>query len=432
MLTPAEAARLVEEALPPPRQEEVPLAEAVGRVLAVDVVAEEDVPAFDRAAMDGYALRTGDLAGGRGPATAAGGGAVTLLVVGAARAGHPFAGTVEPGTAVAIATGAPLPAGSDAVVRWEDTRPADGGTGFVSPGGRVEIRVPPRPGQNVSPRGEDVRTGAVVLRAGTRLGPAAVGVLAALGRARVRVLARPGVAVLPTGDEVVAVERRPGPGQVRNSTAWALAAAAAEAGAAPVVLEPVPDEREALTAALERCGERELVFTTGGVSVGQHDLLGAAARRAGYRVLFRRLAMRPGKNILLAERDGRLLVGLSGNPAACLLSFDVVVRPALVRLAGDPGLAPVPVRAVLARPARRLPGFSHCLRVRYLPPAAPGGAPLAEPVGSQLGTVLSSLVAADGYALLPPGEGEAPAGMEVAGHLLPARAPALLGGWLGP
>lgn len=440
MLTLAEARRVLEEAFPAPAVEEVPLPAAAGRFLAEDVVAAEDVPGFDRAAMDGYAVRAAELASASPSAP------VRLRVTGAVRAGLVAAFPVGPGEAVAVATGAPLPPGADAIVRWEETRPAGGGAGFAPVGSSVEVLAPVRPRQNVSPRGEDVRAGHLVLRRGDTLDPAAVGVLASLGRWRVPVFARPPVVVQPTGDEVVPVEARPGPGQVRDSTAWALAAAVAEAGGDPAVLAPVPDEEEAIAEAVAAAWRQgRLVFTTGGVSVGQRDLLRRVAERLGARVLFWRLPIRPGKNVLAAAAGDRLLVGLSGNPAACLVAFDLLVRPALARLAGDPDGGLVSVPAVLGEPVRRLAGFARCLRVRLEPgPGAgsaaagrggPGGpheahGPMGLPVvrlaGSQLGTVLSSLAGADGYCLLASGEGEAPAGEPVEALVHPGRGAGLL------
>lgn len=412
MLSVPEARRLVLEAAPPPEVEEVELDRAAGRVLAADVVAEEDVPAFDRAAMDGYAVRSADVA------KAAPDRPVTLRVVGSAMAGHPAASPCAPGTAVAIATGAPLPPGADAVIRFEETREGEG---------TVIVFHPAAPGENVSPRAEDMRAGDVALRAGTRLGAPQVGVLAAIGRWRVPVYRSPDVAIIPTGDELVDVRRTPGPGQVRNSTAHALAAAVAEVGGRPAVHPPVPDDPAAIAAAVARAADAgaRLVLTTGGASVGRHDHIRTALAGAGGELLFWRLAIKPGKNIAAARRGRTLVVGLSGNPSAALVTFTLVVRPALAAMAGRGAEALPEVRVLLDEEVRRIPGLTRYVRAVVYRDADWFR---ARPVGSQLASVLSSLAAANALVRIPPGAEPLPAGAPAAATILPGAAEGLLHG----
>lgn len=396
MLAVHEASRLLRAAIPEPLREEVALWEAVGRVLAEDVVADADLPGFRRAAMDGYAVRARDVgsAEGRRPAV--------LRVIGEAAAGRPSPETVVPGTAVRIATGAPLPAGADAVVRLEETRPADG---------QVAVLCPVRPGENVGEADEDVRAGERVLAAGAVLRPPEVGVLAALGRARVPVLRRPLVRIIPTGDELVDVEDVPGYGQVRNSTAYAVGAAVRQCGGEPRLLPRVPDRLEAVASAVAAAlaDEPEAVVTTGGASVGEHDLVRVAFERVGAELLFWRVAMKPGMNLVAARRGRSLLLGLSGNPAAALCTFEVVVRPALTSLSGAPRPL-VRTRVVLDEEMARIPVRSRFVRVQVY---AAGGALRARSAGSQLPSVLSSFTRANAFAVVPPGLRALPAGSTV-------------------
>lgn len=398
-----EARRLLLRVAPGPVAEEVPLLGAAGRVLAADVVAEEDVPAFARSHMDGFAVRAADLAGASQERP------VRLRLAGAAAAGHLSPVPAGPGEAVAVATGAPIPAGADAVIPFERTRSGEGW---------VEALAAVAPGEHVGPRGEDMAAGALPLARGALLTPAAVGVLAALGRVRVPVYARPRVAILPTGDEVVDPAVQPGPAQVRNSTAHALAAAFAGAGALPQVLPQVDDDPEAIATALERLGPAPFLATTGGVSVGRYDLVERVLENMGAEVLFWRVAMKPGRNLLVARRGEGLVLAFSGNPAAALIAFDAVVRPAVLAAGGLPPRGLARARAVLDEGAARLAGLRRFLRIRLRRDGA-GGPLRAAFVGSQLAGVLSSLALAHGYAVIPEGEGRLEPGAEVDVLLLP-------------
>jgi molybdopterin molybdotransferase len=388
-----DARRLIAAAVPHGRDpERVPLLTALGQCLVAEVRSPGDVPATDRSAMDGFAVRCVDCA-------PAGGAPVTLRVAGESRAGEPHSGELAPGAAVRIMTGATLPPGADAVVRVEDT------SGFG--GDRVEVRARPAPGDHVRRSGSEVRGGDLLLPAGTRIRAAELGVLAACGLDPVRVHARPRVAVLPTGDEVVEVDATPSAHQVRNSNAVALYGQVLAAGALPVLLPVAPDERavlaERIELALDAC---DFLLTIGGVSAGVHDLVRDVLAERGVATVFGRLAVKPGLPTLFgrAERHGRdvFVFGLPGNPASCFTIFELLVRGALARCMGlgPAARAKAPARAALrfskVRPNARLQAVPCVLRVEsaglvleQLPPA-----PSAD---------LYTLARGDAFALVPPG-----------------------------
>lgn len=397
-----------------PCVEEVVLLEAQGRVLAEDVVSHEDYPAYDRSSMDGYAVNSLDTV------TADRQNPLLLQTQDYVACGHEATEPLRPGFCIPIATGAPLPAGADAVIRFEEVQEGRGAVGLTRP-------VPA--GENVSPRGEDIQKGQVVLRKGQVIGSPEIGVLATLGHARVTVVRRPRVAVLPTGDELVSVEVTPGPAQVRQSTGYALAAAARECGCEVDLLDSVGDDLTAITGALEDLDAYDLVMTTGGASVGRRDLIRKAFREIGAEELFWRVAMKPGKNIATAQRGRVLYFGLSGNPASALITFDVVMRPLLAQLSGMPGARLIPVTARLAAPLPRKKGYPRYLRVRFV---LREGVLWAEPSLCQLGSVLSSLTQAHGLIHVSPAEDPLPAGAAVEAWLFPTAATAIWEGAKSP
>lgn len=314
--------------LPP---HEVALLDALGAVLAEDAVAVHDVPPFTNSAMDGYAVRGEDVA--TAPAR--------LRVVGDIAAGAYPTRLVGPGEAMRIMTGAPMPDGADTVVRVEDT---DNGMDVVT----VE-RATER-GLSVRGRGEDLRGGEVVIPGGTVLRPAEIGVLATTGRPRVRVVRRPRVAVLSTGDEVVELDAPIGPGQIRDANRYSLSAAVGAAGCVAWTLGIVADTPDALRAALRDASSADAVVTSGGVSVGDHDHVKPVVGEMGT-MDFWSIAIRPGRPLAFGElRDGPRRVpifGLPGNPVSALLTFELFVRPALLRMAGHANVARPRARARL-------------------------------------------------------------------------------------
>ena len=316
MIPVEEALEIVLREAPALPFEEVALDDALSRVLAEDVASDSDLPPFDRAAMDGYALRAADVAGA--PAA--------LEVVGEVRAGQWPDLTVGPGQAVRIMTGAPVPPGADAVQQVEKTQPLDE---F-----RVTILSAVAEGANVAPRGSEVRAGDVVLARGRVIDPAAIAVLASAGRARVRVARRPVVALLVTGDEIVEVSATPAPGQIRNSNGPAVAAQARLAGAEVRLLGVAPDRQDAIAQALRAGLAADVLVVSGGVSAGDYDLVEPALLELGATFLFTKVAVKPGAPLVFGRRGATLVFGLPGNPVSAQVTFDLFVRPALLKMQG--------------------------------------------------------------------------------------------------
>ncbi|GJG85276.1 molybdopterin molybdenumtransferase MoeA [Gemmatimonadetes bacterium T265] len=414
----------------PLRAERVALGDALGRVLAADVRAGWDVPPRANASMDGYAVRAADAAGARPDAPA------RLRVVGEAPAGRPWGGTVGAGEAVRIATGAPVPAGADAVVRVEDTDAADDGGTVLVRDGRDARETDTAGGgarRNVRPAGEDLRAGSVAARAGTAVTPGVVGVLAAAGAAHVDVVRRPRVAIVASGDELVALDdlarARAGDATV-NANAPALAALVRAAGGEPVDLGVAPDTPEGVRAriAAARDAGCDVVLTSGGVSVGPRDLVRPAVEALGGRLDFWRVRMRPGGPLAfgtLPAPDGTALpwFGLPGNPVSTVVTFAVFVRPLLRALAGDARPFRRVLRAAAGEPLRTAAPLTHFLRVTLATDDA--GGLVARLTGPQGSGLLSSVAAADALAVVPAGAREVPAGAPV--RILPLGGDALAG-----
>jgi molybdopterin molybdotransferase len=339
---------VLREARPLPT-EEVALAEVLGRVLAEDVASDQDLPPFDRAAMDGFALRAADVAAA----------AVALEVVGEVRAGQWPDLEIGAGQAVRIMTGAPVPRGADAVQQVERTQPLDE---F-----RVTILGAVDKGTNVAPHGCEVRAGEVVLAAGRVVDPSAIAVLASAGKARVRVARRPVVGLLVTGDEIVEVSARPGPGQIRNSNGPAVAAQARLAGAEVRLLGVAPDRQEAIAEAVRSGLAADVLVVSGGVSAGDYDLVEPALLDLGATFLFTKVAVKPGAPLVFGRLGRSLVFGLPGNPVSAQATFELFVRPALLKMQGARVLSRPRVAVELLGPIRNRSGRkSHVpARVRF-------------------------------------------------------------------
>ena len=364
---------------------DVRVTEALGLMLAEDVVAAGDVPAFANSAMDGFAVR-------EGPSDR------RLRVVGESRAGTPFTGEVGDGEAVRISTGAALPAGADGVLQVELVE---------VDGDEVVLADAVGTGRNVRDAGSDLRAGTRVLASGTRLGPAELGVAIGAGRMNVHVTPRPRVAILTTGDELMEPGTPLQPGQIHDSNGPTLAALASRAGAEVVGSGHAVDDPEATRAVIAQAlDEADVVILAGGVSVGPHDHVKGALTELGVRELLWRVALRPGKPTWLGERDGKLVLGLPGNPVSAYVTFLLFARPALAALAGaDPTVPRTSAPLAVALP--RHPDRDEMVRVRR---DADGR---VAPTGPQDSHVLSSLLGAEALALVPRGEGDLPAGTEV-------------------
>lgn len=392
MLTIDAARDLVLGAVTPLPAQDVAIADALDRILATGVDATHAVPRFDNSAMDGFALRAGP-AGRR------------LRIVGESRAGAPSPRGVEADDeAVRISTGAVLPAGADTVVMVERTEEAGDET--------VLVQTATEPEQNVRRAGTDMLAGTRVLLAGTVLGPAELGVAANAGLAALRCGRRPRVAILATGDELVAPGGTLGPGQIHESNALTLSALARRAGAEVVAHAVVADTPEATAAGVSAAlRDVDVLVCSGGVSVGPHDHVKGALAAAGARERFWRVALRPGKPTWFGTTpDGRLAFGLPGNPVSAMVTFLLFVRPALLALQGADGVVPRR-RARLATALARNPGRDECVRVRLRDG-------VATPTGPQGSHVLTSMLGADAFALVPAGEGAVDAGAEVEVELI--------------
>jgi|SRR5690242_2313270 len=381
LLSIADAQRLILEHARPLPAETVRLVDAAGRVLAEPARAKIDLPPFPSSAMDGYAVRAADTPG-------------RLRVESRIAAGKPATGVVEAGAAMGIATGGVVPDGADAVVPIEYVAENDN---EIEIGGRIE------PGENVRPRGGDIRADEVVAEHGAVLTPARLGALAAAGVPEVLCARRPSAAVLPTGTEL----RRPGealaPGEIYEANGLILSAQLKAAGAIVDLLPAVGDDEVAHRSALEQALEADLVVTSGGVSVGPHDLVRRVEADLGVREVFWRVSVKPGKPIAFGVRERTLVFGLPGNPVSALVGFVLFVEPATRALQGVPEPLPRFDRGRLVGGRRRNPERDELVRAR-LRPSADGA--LLEPLSGQESHMIARSAEADALVFVPRGEGE--------------------------
>ncbi|MGE5815464.1 MAG: gephyrin-like molybdotransferase Glp [Acidobacteriota bacterium] len=371
-------ALLLESAPPIGRTESVPLRDADGRVLAQDVVAAADVPPFDRAAMDGYAVIAEDTFGtGRFDPR-------SLRSIEKVFTGQLPTRTVASGECVEIATGAPMPSGANAVVMVEETERATSG--------EVHVFSPVYPGQNVGKRGGDIRQGQAVLRAGTLVGPSAVGAIAALGLAAVEVFARPRVNLLSTGNEVVEPGVPLAPGQIYDINRFTLSAVVTRHGGTPHSLPIAADTIEDLDRAIETALDADLIVFSGGSSVGERDLIMDVLRQRGD-VVFHGIAVKPGKPTVFGRIQDTPVLGMPGYPTSCLSNAYMLLIPMLRRMARLPEFAP---RVVSATAAKRI--VSTTGRHQFYPVRLVDG--VAHPAFKASGDI-TSMADADGYIEIP-------------------------------
>lgn len=369
--------------------ERVAFADALGRVLREDVIANVDAPQADNSAMDGYAVCAEDVA------RASPSSPVRLRVVGDVPAGRLPEGRVERGTAMRIMTGAFVPDGADTVVQVELT---DAGSDVVTVG-----RALPR-GANIRRRGEDMHAGDLVLQRGARIGAAEIAMIAAVQKMTIEVARRPVVAILSTGDELVEADEPRPPGKIVNSNGYLLAALVTEAGATPRPLGVVRDTREATIAAFESALESDFVISSGGVSVGAYDFVKEALDALGAETRFWQVAMKPGKPVVVSRARDRVCFGLPGNPVSCFVSFHLFVAPALRKALGERGHRfPPEIRARLAAPVRGVANRRVYARALVV---ARGGELIATPLASQGSGSLTSMTGANGLVVVEPGSRE--------------------------
>ncbi len=385
--------RLLEATAPLARSETLTLGEADGRILSADIKARLTQPPFDASAMDGYALRAADA-----PEPGA-----ILKVIGTAAAGHGFDGTVGPGETVRIFTGAPVPAGADAILIQEDAEKLEGQA--------IRTTFPVTLGRHIRPRGQDFAEGETVLKVGEQLDFSRLMLVAAMNHATVEVFARPRVAILATGDELVSPGEQPGPHQIIGSNTFGIAALARQAGAEVIDLGIVGDDRAAITAAVDKaraCGA-DILVTLGGASVGDHDLVQSTLVAAGMRLDFWKIAMRPGKPLMVGELAGMRVLGLPGNPVSSMVCGLLFMEPLLARLTGRPPLSRLSTArtsTVLAANDKR----QDYLRARLLHDAS--GTLLVESYGKQDSSMMKIFANSDCLIIRPPHAPELPVGAE--------------------
>jgi molybdopterin molybdotransferase len=361
--------------------EMVPLVDVLGRYLARDIVSSMDIPALDNSAMDGYAVRREDIPS---PGTSL---EVSSVLPAGTLAGSP----VNPGQAVKIMTGAPIPPGADAVVKREDTTESDG---------MVTIHAVPGLHENIRFHGEDIRSGDVILRAGDLIGPAQIGVLASLRNLVVPVRQRPVVAVLATGDEIVDLDEPLAPGKVTSSNSYTLVSLIKDIGAAPLYLGIARDTRDALKEKLAGAAKADLLLTSGGVSMGDYDLVREIMGEGGNDLIFWKVDMKPGRPLAFGMVNGIPTLGLPGNPVSTMTSFYQFARPAILKMMGARNilLPRIPAKLAMALDHKSdRPYFIRGLLEKG------GEALTVRPTGPQGAGVLTSMAKGNCFILLPAG-----------------------------
>lgn len=397
MLSVEEALEKVLSMFHPLEPEEVDLLDSLGRVLAEDVFADMDIPPLDNSAMDGYAVRAEDTKGAspQNPRP--------LRIIHEVPAGSISEKTIEPGGAIRIMTGAPIPPGADAVIRFEDTR---------REGDLVYVMKEVKPGADIRRAGEDVKKGELKLRRGLVIRPAEVGMLAALGKKRVKVIRRPRVAILATGDELVDLDETPGPGKIRNTNTYSNAAQVVKYGGIPIILGIARDQREELAAKLREGIEKDadLILTSGGVSVGDFDLVKEVLALEG-EITFWQVRMKPGKPIAFGILGGKVpLLGLPGNPVSAMVSFELFARPAILKMQGKTCLEKPTIEAILLDEIINKDDRRHFVRVTV---EKRGNEWYARLTGEQGSGILTSMLKANGLAIIPEEWKKAEAGSRV-------------------
>ena len=384
MISVEDARARVLAGLAPTAAEIVPLAEACGRVAAADIISRLSHPPQDVSAMDGYAVRAAD--------------ADPRRVVGAAPAGHPWSGTLHAGEAVRLFTGSVVPDGADAVVLQEDTDRTDD---------QISIRESIRPGQHIRRGGGDFAAGGLLVGAGTKLGPRHIGLIAAGNHAWVTVHRRPLVAILATGDEIVLPGDPVGPGGIVSSNSHALSALVRSCGGIPMVLPIAGDDRSVISASAKSATGADLLVTTGGASVGDHDLVAESLRSQGMVLDFWKVAMRPGKPLMHGMLGQLPLLGLPGNPVSAYICAILFLKPALEILCGLPGAPPASIAAVLDRPLAANDRRADHMRCKLI---HRDGQLVAVPLTHQDSGMIRMLAEADALILRAPHAPQAEAG----------------------
>ncbi|MDI6776045.1 MAG: molybdopterin molybdotransferase MoeA [Syntrophales bacterium] len=400
MITVEDALNRILKNIAPLGLEKVSLLDALGRVIGEDIYAIRNIPPKDNSAMDGYALRWKDTLGAtrKNP--------VTLDVIEDIPAGYIPRKSVEPGTASRIMTGAPVPEGADAVIRMEDTE---------RDGQRVKVYVQTEQGQDIRYAGEDVKEGELVISRGEIVRPAEVGMLAALGRSFIYVYQRPLVAILSTGDELVDIDEIPSPWKIISSNSYSLTAQVMDCGGIPLHIGIAKDTREDLVAKFRAALRADIIISSGGVSVGDYDLVKDIMKEVGNAMEFWRVAMRPGRPLAFGAMEGIPVFGLPGNPVSSMISFEQFVRPSILKMMGHKNLFRKTIKACLHEDITKSKGVKHFIRARV---KYEGGRYTVSTTGEQGSGILKSMVRANGLIILPEDIASARKGDEVTVQLI--------------
>jgi molybdopterin molybdotransferase len=384
--------------------EEIPVSDSLERVLAEDIVAGFPVPPFRKSPLDGYALRAVDTAEAdtENP--------VSLRIIQTVYAGDVPTKPVRERETTAVTTGAPLPEGSDAVIKYED---------ILRDGDGIVVTSPLRSGENIILQGEDVAGGETILTKGATITPAAVGLLASLGNRMAPVYKKPRVAIFSIGDELMEAGEPLRPGKIYNSNLFTLCAQIKEAGGIAVPLRTILDDKDAIARALvEAMAENDMIITSGGASVGDKDLIKEAIGLSGGKSLFWKVGMKPGTAIACGEKDGKLIVGLSGNPSAAMISFLMLVRPILRGMSGHSAENLPEVCAVMDTPFRKQSRQRRFLMVTV---SRENGVYHAVPSGIQSPGAVKSMLMCNALVDIPPSHGPLREGECVKALLLPPQ-----------
>jgi molybdopterin molybdotransferase len=383
MISVEEALKRILDSISPLGLEKVSILDALGRVIGEDICAGRAIPPKDNSAMDGYALRAEDTRGASSEKP------ILLEIVEDIPAGAIPIKRIEAGQAARIMTGAPLPEGTDAIVRMEDTRKEED---------RVALFVEVKKGQDIRHEGEDVRQGEKVISRGEIIRPAEVGMLASLGRSFILVHQRPLVAIVATGDELVDIDEAPSPWKIVSSNSYSLAALVRECGGIPLQIGIAKDRREDLIAKLQASMRADLIVSSGGVSAGDYDLVKEIMQEAGNRMQFWQVAMKPGRPLAFGSLRDVPIVGLPGNPVSSMISFEQFIRPAILKMLGHVNLFRRTVRARLGEDIRKKKGIRHFIRARV---RRDGEDYAVVTTGEQGSGILKSMVRANGLIILP-------------------------------
>lgn len=379
----------------------VSLQEALGRVLSQDIIAPISVPSFDKSAMDGYALIAGNTCSAESASP------VQLKVIAETRAGYPAQEKVVPGTAIKLMTGTPIPEGADVIVKYED---------IIRNGDIISVFRPLKAQDNIIKAGEDVKEGELMARKGSVVNPSMVALLAGLGIYRVPVYKQLKIAIMSTGDELVSPPEKLQPGKIYNSSLFGLMARCTELGAQPISLGIVPDSSKLTAACMDKgLEEADIVISTGGVSVGDYDVVKDAMKEVGGELLFWQISMKPGSPMVAAAKDKQFLIGLSGNPAAAMVTFDLIVIPLIKKMMGMDNPLPIRINGIFADKFSKASPQRRLLRAKL---ERKDGLDYFTLTGDQTNGALASMVACNVLLDIAAGSGDVTYGQGVSGFIV--------------